>query len=197
MAISLSKGGNISLSKAASDSGSSSNLSKVTVGLGWDPRATDGQEFDLDAVVFLCNSSAKVRSNDDFIFYNQLQSKDGSVVHQGDNRTGEGDGDDEVVEVQLSALSSDIEKVVFGVTIHDADSRRQNFGMVSNAFVRVVNSSDGKEIARYDLSEDSSMETAMIFAELYKRNGEWKFKAIGQGFSGGLGALATSYGVKL
>ena len=197
MAISLSKGGNISLSKAASDVGSSSNLSKVTVGLGWDPRATDGQEFDLDAVVFLCNSNGRVRSNDDFIFYNQPKSADGSVVHQGDNRTGEGDGDDEVVDVQLSSLSNQIEKVVFGVTIHEAGSRRQNFGMVSNAFVRIVNSADGKEIARYDLSEDSSMETAMIFAELYKRNGEWKFKAIGQGFSGGLGALATSYGVQL
>ena len=197
MGISLVKGGNISLAKAASSSGSSNDLSKVTVGLGWDPRATDGQEFDLDAVVFLCGSNGKVRSNADFIFYNQAQSADGSVIHQGDNRSGIGDGDDEVISVQISNMSTDIEKVVFAVTIHDADSRRQNFGMVSNAYVRVVNASDGKEIARYDLSEDSSLETAMIFAELYRKNDEWKFRAIGQGFSGGLGGLASSYGVQL
>jgi tellurium resistance protein TerD len=197
MGISLVKGGNISLAKAASSSGSSSDLRKVTVGLGWDPRATDGQEFDLDAVIFLCSSNGKVRSNADFIFYNQPQSADGSVVHQGDNRSGVGDGDDEVVEVQLSSIDSSIEKVAFAVTIHDADTRRQNFGMVNNAYVRVVNSSDGKEIARFDLSEDSSLETAMVFAELYKRNNEWKFKAIGQGYSGGLGGLASSYGVQL
>ena len=197
MAISLSKGGNISLSKAASSAGSSGNLNHLTVGLGWDPRATDGQEFDLDAVVFLCNSNGKVNSNADFIFYNQLQSADGSVVHQGDNRTGTGDGDDEVIELQLKSISSSIEKVVFAVTIHDADERRQNFGMVSNAFVRIVNKTDGVEIARYDLSEDSSMETAMVFAEIYQKNGEWKFRAIGQGFSGGLGPLARSYGVQV
>ena len=197
MGISLAKGGNISLAKAASSSGSSSDLSKVSVGLGWDPRATDGQEFDLDAVVFLCGNNGKVRSNADFIFYNQPKSADGSVVHQGDNRSGMGDGDDEVVEVQLSTLDNSVEKVAFAVTIHDADGRRQNFGMVNNAYVRVVNMSDGKEIARYDLSEDSSLETAMIFAELYKKNGEWKFKAIGQGYSGGLGGLASSYGVQL
>ena len=197
MGISLVKGGNISLAKAASSSGSSNDLSKVTVGLGWDPRATDGQEFDLDAVVFLCGSNGKVRSNADFIFYNQARSADGSVVHQGDNRSGSGDGDDEVVEVQLSTLSNDVEKVAFAVTIHDADTRRQNFGMVNNAYVRVINASDGKEIARYDLSEDSSLETAMIFARLYRKNNEWKFRAIGQGFSGGLGGLASSYGVQL
>ncbi len=197
MAISLAKGGNISLTKAASSSGSSQDLSKVSVGLGWDERATSGQEFDLDAVVFICSANGKVRSNADFIFYNQLQSSDGNIVHQGDNRTGAGDGDDEVVDVQLSGLDNSVQKVVFAVTIHESEERRQNFGMVSNAFVRVVNQSDGKEITRYDLSEDSSLETAMVFAELYRRNNEWKFRAIGQGFSGGLGALATSYGVQL
>ena len=196
MGISLAKGGNISLAKAASSSGSSNDLSKVTVGLGWDPRATDGQEFDLDAVVFLCAANGKVRSNADFIFYNQPQGADGSVVHQGDNRSGIGDGDDEVITLQISNLKTDIEKVVFGVTIHDAESRRQNFGMVSNAYVRVINASDGKEIARYDLSEDSSLETAMVFAELYRKNDEWKFRAIGQGFSGGLEGLAANYGVQ-
>ena len=197
MAISLSKGGNISLSKAASSAGSSDNLNHIIVGLGWDPRATDGKEFDLDAVVFLCDTNGKVRSNADFIFYNQLQSADGSVVHQGDNRTGSGDGDDEVIELQLKSISSAIEKVIFAVTIHDADNRRQNFGMVTNAFVRIVNKADGVEIARYDLTEDSSMETAMVFAEIYQKNGEWKFRAIGQGFSGGLGPLARSYGVQV
>ncbi len=191
MAISLNKGGNISLSKEAP------GLSKVTVGLGWDERATDGADFDLDASVFLLGSNGKVRSDADFIFYNQLKSQDGSVEHLGDNLTGGGDGDDEQVRVELNAVPKEIDKIAFAVTIHDAESRRQNFGMVSNAFIRVVDDSNGKEIARYDLSEDMSTETAMIFAEVYRRNNEWKFKAIGQGYDGGLGPLARNYGVNV
>ena len=191
MAISLNKGGNISLSKEAP------GLSKVTIGLGWDERATDGSDFDLDASAFLLGESGKVRNDADFIFYNQLKSSDGSVEHLGDNTTGGGDGDDEQVRIELNKVPSDVHKVAFCVTIHEAEGRRQNFGMVSNAFIRVVDDSNGKEIARYDLSEDSSTETAMIFAEVYRRGSEWKFKAIGQGFAGGLGPLARNYGVNV
>ena len=196
MGLSLKKGGNISLKKAASDSGSRAALAKIMVGLGWDPRVTDGSEFDLDASIFLL-AHGRVRSNSDFIFYNQPRSTCGSVVHQGDNRTGQGDGDDEVVMVELPNVPSDVEKISFCVTIHEGDERRQNFGMVANAFVRVVNMGDGKEIVRYDLSEDMSMETASVFAELYRYNGEWKFRAVGQGFSGGLEALVNNFGVQL
>ncbi len=191
MAISLSKGGNISLSKEAP------GLTKVTVGLGWDERATDGADFDLDASAFLLKGDGKVRSDADFIFYNQLKSTDGSVEHLGDNTTGSGDGDDEQVSIDLSKVPSEIERIAFCVTIHEAEGRRQNFGMVSNAFIRVVDDSNGKELARYDLSEDMSTETAMTFAEVYRRNNEWKFKAIGQGFTGGLGPLARNYGVNV
>ncbi len=191
MAISLSKGGNISLTKQAP------GLSEVTVGLGWDERVTDGADFDLDAVAFLCNANGRVRGNTDFIFYNNLTSGDGSVQHLGDNLTGVGAGDDEQIKVALNRVPADVEKIAICVTVHDAETRRQNFGMVNNAFVRVVNNADGKELARYDLSEDMSMETAMIFAEVYRRNNEWKFKAIGQGFAGGLGPLARNYGVEL
>ncbi len=191
MAISLNKGGNISLSKEAP------GLSKVTIGLGWDERATDGSDFDLDASAFILGASGKVRSDADFIFYNQLKSQDGSIEHLGDNTTGGGDGDDEQVRIQLDKVPGDVERIAFAVTIHEAEGRRQNFGMVSNAFIRVVDDSNGKEIARYDLSEDSSTETAMIFAEVYRRNNEWKFKAIGQGFAGGLGPLARNYGVNV
>ena len=191
MAISLNKGGNISLSKEAP------GLSKVTIGLGWDERATDGSDFDLDASAFLLGESGKVRNDADFIFYNQLKSSDGSVEHLGDNTTGGGDGDDEQVRIELNKVPSDVHKVAFCVTIHEAEGRRQNFGMVSNAFIRVVDDSNGKEIARYDLSEDSSTETAMIFAEVYRRGSERKFKAIGQGFAGGLGPLARNYGVNV
>ena len=195
MAISLRKGGNISLKKAASDSGSKGALQKLTVGLGWDSRVTDGSEFDLDAVAFILNDSGKVRSDTDFIFYNQAKSTDGSVEHLGDNRTGEGDGDDEQLRIDITKVPGEVSKITFCVTIHEATERSQNFGMVENAYVRVVNDSDGVELARYDLTEDACMETAMVFAELYNRNGEWKFKAIGQGFNGGLGPLAQSYGV--
>ena len=197
MAVSLQKGGNISLAKAAQSSGSFAPLTKISVGLGWDERVTAGSEFDLDACAFLLNASSKVRGDHDFIFYNQLRSSCGSVEHQGDNLTGQGDGDDEVVEVQLTTLPADVAKIAFTVTIHEAPERAQNFGMVTNAFIRIVNMQDGIEIARYDLSEDASVETAMIFAEVYRHNGDWKFRAIGQGFTGGLGPLARNYGVNV
>lgn len=191
MGVSLSKGGNISLSKEAP------GLSTVRVGLGWDTRVTDGGAFDLDASAFVLNAEGKVRSDADFIFYNNKNGAGGAVVHQGDNTTGEGDGDDEVVIVKLTTLPADVSKVSFGVTIHEADSRKQNFGMVTNAFIRVVNDAGGTEIARFDLSEDASTNTAMIFGELYRHGDEWKFKAIGQGFDGGLGPLARSMGVNV
>jgi len=189
MAISLQKGGNVNLSKEAP------NLKKIIVGLGWDPRSTDGATFDLDGSAFLLKADGKVRGDSDFIFYNNLKSTDGSIVHTGDNQTGEGEGDDERIEIDLSRVPSDIERISITVTIHDADARRQNFGMVSKAFIRCLNAEGEREIARYDLSEDSSTETAMIFGEVYRYNGEWKFKAIGQGFNGGLGPLARSFGV--
>lgn len=191
MPVSLQKGGNVSLSKEAP------GLQGVRVGLGWDTRVTDGSDFDLDASVFILDAGGKVRSDADFIFYNNKSGADGGVTHMGDNLTGEGDGDDEVVAVKLATLTADITKMAFAVTIHDADSRRQNFGMVTNAFIRVVNDSDNTEIARYDLSEDASTETAMVFGELYRHGDEWKFKAIGQGFAGGLGPLAKSFGVNI
>jgi len=191
MAISLSKGGNVSLSKE------SPGLKKIIVGLGWDARASDGNDFDLDASAFLCNASGKVRGDTDMIFYNNLRSADGAVEHTGDNLTGAGDGDDESLKMDLSKTPADVQKVVFCVTIHDAVARKQNFGMVSNAFVRVVNQDGGKEIARFDLSEDVSTETAMVFAEVYRSGAEWKFKAIGQGYKDGLGPLARSMGVNV
>lgn len=191
MAISLSKGGNVNLSKEAP------GLTKISVGLGWDVRSTDGAAFDLDASVFLLNSGGKVRADSDFIFYNNKVSSDGSIAHQGDNLTGAGDGDDEVVKIDLSKVSPDIDKVVFAVTIHDAQNRNQNFGQVSKASIRVVNDGNGSEVARYDLSEDASTVTAMIFGELYRSGSEWKFKAVGQGFNQGLGALAGNFGVNV
>mgnify|MGYP002700486970 FL=1 len=191
MAVSLSKGGNVSLTKEAP------GLSEVLVGLGWDPRVTDGAEFDLDASIFVCGENGKVLDDSSFIFYNNKTSKDGTIQHLGDNRSGEGEGDDEQAEVKLSGLAVDVKKLVFAVTIHEAESRKQNFGQVSNAFIRVVNKADGKEIARYDLSEDASTETAMVFGELYRHGDEFKFKAIGQGFAGGLKALAEAHGVSI
>ena len=190
MALSLSKGGNLSLSKEAP------GMTKVLVGLGWDARSTDGQDFDLDASAFLLKADGKVRADSDFIFYNQLKSTDGSVEHTGDNRTGEGDGDDEAIKVDLSKVPADIDRIAFTVTIHEADARRQNFGQVRNAFIRIVNQDNNSEVARYDLAEDASTETAMIFAELYRNGAEWKFRAVGQGFAGGLKPLAESYGLK-
>ena len=191
MAISLQKGGNVSLSKEAP------SMKKMLIGLGWDARATDGAAFDLDGSAFLLAASGKVRSDADFIFYNQTKSADGSVEHAGDNRTGAGDGDDEVIVVQLDSAPDDVAKIAVAVTIHDAEARGQNFGQVSQAFIRCVNADTNEEVARFDLSEDASIETAMIFGEIYRHNGEWKFKAIGQGFKGGLGPLAQNFGVNV
>jgi len=191
MAISLQKGGNVNLSKEAP------TMKKMTIGLGWDVRVTDGAAFDLDASAFLLSASGKVRSDADFIFYNQNKSADGSVMHSGDNRTGEGEGDDEAINVDLAAVPADVEKIAVCVTIHDAEARGQNFGMVSSAYIRCVNADNNTEVARYDLSEDASVKTAMIFGEIYRHSGDWKFKAIGQGFAGGLGPLAQSYGVNI
>ncbi len=191
MAISLSKGGNVNLSKEAP------GLNKIIVGLGWDARATDGAAFDLDASAFLVKLDGKVRSDNDFCFYNNKVVGDGSVQHMGDNLTGAGEGDDETVKVELSKVPTDLDKIVFAVTIHDAEARGQNFGQVSHAYIRIVNEEGGAEIARYDLSEDASTETAMIFGEIYRVGADWKFKAVGQGFAGGLGPLATSFGVSV
>lgn len=189
MPVSLSKGGNVSLSKEAP------GLTNILIGLGWDLRATDGAAFDLDASLFMVKEDGKVRSDSDFIFYNNKKSADGSVEHTGDNTTGAGEGDDEGVKVNLPGVPAEIARMVVGVTIHEAETRRQNFGMVSRAYIRVVNAGNNTEIARYDLSEDASTETAMIFGEVYRSGAEWKFKAIGQGFAGGLGPMARSFGV--
>ena len=190
MAINLSKGGNINLSKTAP------TMNKVDLGLGWNPRATDGKAFDLDAVAFLTGEDGKVRLDGEFIFFNQKVSPCGSVTHNGDNRTGDGDGDDETISVDLSKVPQEVVKIVFAVTIHEGQQNGQNFGMVDRAYIRVINQdANAEELARFDLSEDGSTEVAMIFGELYRHSGEWKFKAVGQGFSGGLGALAASYGV--
>ena len=190
MAINLSKGGNINLSKTAP------TMNKVDLGLGWNPRATDGKAFDLDAVAFLTGEDGKVRLDGEFIFFNQKVSPCGSVTHNGDNRTGDGDGDDETISVDLSKVPQEVAKIVFAVTIHEGQQNGQNFGMVDRAYIRVINQdANAEELARFDVSEDGSTEVAMIFGELYRHNGEWKFKAVGQGFNGGLGALAASYGV--
>jgi tellurium resistance protein TerD len=191
MAISLQKGGNVNLSKEAP------GLTKMVVGLGWDTRSTDGAAFDLDGAVFLLGTSGKVRSDADFVFYNNLKSADGSIVHSGDNLTGAGEGDDETVTIDLDKVPADIDKIAVAVTIHEAEGRNQNFGQVSKAFIRCVNATGGTEIARYDLSEDSSTEAAMIFGEVYRAGSDWKFRAIGQGFKGGLGPLAKNFGVNV
>jgi tellurium resistance protein TerD len=191
MAISLSKGGNVNLSKEAP------GLNKIVVGLGWDARATDGAAFDLDASAFLVKMDGKVRSDSDFCFYNNKVVADGAVQHAGDNTTGAGEGDDETIKVELSKIPADLDKVVFAVTIHEAETRKQNFGQVNHAYIRVVNEEGGQEIARYDLSEDASVETSMIFGEIYRIGADWKFKAVGQGFAGGLGPLASSFGVSV
>lgn len=189
MAISLQKGGNVNLSKEAP------SLKKLVIGLGWDPRVTDGSAFDLDGSAFILKADGKVRSDSDLIFYNNLKSTDGSVTHAGDNTSGAGDGDDEKIVIDLAMVPAEVDKVTIGVTIHDADARRQNFGMVSKAYIRCLDANGDKEIARYDLSEDSSTETAMIFGEIYRSGDAWKFKAVGQGFAGGLGPLARSFGI--
>lgn len=191
MPISLQKGGNLSLSKAEP------NLKNILIGLGWDERVTAGNEFDLDASAFLLKADGKVRGDHDFIFYNQLKSQDGSVEHTGDNRSGQGDGDDESIKVDLSNVPAEIERIVITVTIHDAAQRSQTFGQVANAFIRVVNQANQNEIVRFDLGEDYSTETAMVFGEVYRHNGEWKFRAVGQGYAGGLAAMCNTYGVNI
>lgn len=191
MSLSLEKGQNISLSKV--DPG----LQNVIVGLGWDARSTDGQPFDLDASIFMVNETEKVPSNGYFVFYNQAKSPCGSIIYSGDNLTGDGDGDDETLTVNLSSVDPQVKSLFITVTIHQAEERKQNFGQVRNAFVRLVNQDTGREVVRFDLSEDYSIETAMIFGELYRHNGEWKFRAIGQGLSGGLLGLCQQYGVVL
>ncbi|MCX3061977.1 TerD family protein [Streptomyces beihaiensis] len=190
MSVSLSKGGNVSLSKQAP------GLTAVQVGLGWDVRTTTGADYDLDASALLCDENGKVASNAHFVFYNNLQSPDGSVVHTGDNLTGEGDGDDEVITVNLASVPAGLAKIVFPVSIHDAAARAQNFGQVRHAHIRVVNQADGVEIARYDLSEDAATETA-IFGELYRSGAGWKFRAVGQGYDSGLAGIAQDFGVAL
>ncbi|MEE1753312.1 TerD family protein [Streptomyces sp. SP18CS02] len=191
MGVSLSKGGNVSLTKAAP------NLTAVTVGLGWDVRTTTGTDFDLDASALLANAEGKVTTDGNFVFFNNLKSADGSVEHTGDNLTGEGEGDDEQIKVNLASVPADIDKIVFPVSIYEAESRQQSFGQVRNAFIRVVNQADGNELARYDLSEDASTETAMVFGELYRNGAEWKFRAIGQGYASGLRGIAQDFGVNV
>ncbi|MEV0531742.1 TerD family protein [Kitasatospora sp. NPDC050463] len=190
MSVTLAKGGNVSLTKAAP------NLTQVQIGLGWDARSTTGAPFDLDASALLC-SGGRVLGDEYFVFYNNLKSPEGSVEHTGDNLTGDGEGDDEVVLVNLDLVPPQVDKVAFPVSIYDAESRLQNFGQVRNAYIRVVNSLDGQEIARYDLTEDASNETAMIFGELYRYAGEWKFRAVGQGYASGLRGIALDFGVNV
>ncbi|OCA86785.1 TerD family protein [Pradoshia sp. D12] len=192
MAISLSKGQKVDLTKT------NPGLTKVIVGLGWDVNKYDGgHDFDLDASVFLLNESGKVSGGEDFVFYNNTTGGAGSVTHSGDNLTGEGDGDDEQVKISIQSIPQSIQKVAFAVTIHDADSRSQNFGMVSNAFIRIVNEETNEELIRYDLGEDFSIETAVVVGELYRHQGEWKFSAIGSGYQGGLAALCNDYGLQI
>ncbi|WP_354638821.1 TerD family protein [Kitasatospora camelliae] len=191
MGVSLAKGGNVSLTKEAP------GLTAVIVGLGWDVRSTSGADFDLDASALLCGESGRVLTDKHFVFYNNLTSPDGSVEHSGDNLTGGGDGDDEQIRVDLAAVPPTVTKVVFPVSIYDADNRGQSFGQVRNAFIRVVNAADGGEVARYDLTEDASTETAMVFGELYRNGAEWKFRAIGQGYASGLRGIALDYGVNV
>jgi len=188
--INLSKGQKIDLTKT------NPGLKNVLVGLGWDTnRYSGGEDFDLDASAFLTDANGKAINEKSFIFYNNLKSEEGSVIHTGDNRTGEGDGDDEQLQIKLNLVPSHVHKVAFTVTIHDADNRRQNFGQVSNAFIRIVNEDTNEEIVRYDLGEDFSIETALVVGEIYRHNNDWKFNAIGSGFQGGLAALISDFGL--
>ncbi len=190
MAISLQKGQKVDLTKT------NPGLTKLTIGLGWDINKYDGGfDFDLDASVFLLSETGKVSSEADFVFYNNKEHLSGSVIYQGDNLTGLGDGDDEVVNVDLSKVPANISKINFTVTINEANTRKQNFGMVSNAYIRVVDETKNEELIRYDLGEDFSIETAVIIAELYRNGSEWKFNAIGSGFEGGLAALCNNFGI--
>ncbi|WZH51777.1 MAG: TerD family protein [Nocardioides alkalitolerans] len=191
MGVSLSKGGNVSLSKEAP------GLTAIDIGLGWDVNTFSGGDFDLDASAILLGSNGKVVSDQHFIFFNNLKSPDGSIEHAGDNTTGEGDGDDEVIKANLASVPAEIERIVVAVSIYDAETRSQNFGAVRNAFIRVVNQANGSEIARYDLSEDASVETAMVFGEVYRNGSDWKFKAVGQGYASGLRGIASDFGVNV
>ncbi|QRY62251.1 TerD family protein [Gordonia sp. PDNC005] len=191
MGVSLTKGGNVSLTKEAP------GLTAVSIGLGWDVRSTTGTDFDLDGSAIALNADKKAVSDQHFIFFNNLRSPDGSIEHTGDNTTGDGDGDDEVINVDLAAVPPEIASIVFPVSIYDADARSQSFGQVRNAFIRVVNRANGSEIARYDLSEDASTETAMVFGELYRNGADWKFRAIGQGYASGLAGIARDFGVNV
>ncbi|MFV2171824.1 TerD family protein [Actinomadura sp. LOL_016] len=191
MGVSLSKGGNVSLTKQAP------GLTAVTVGLGWDLRTTTGTDFDLDASALVLDASGKIITDQHFVFFNNLRTPDGAVEHTGDNTTGAGEGDDERLNVNFGAMPGTAERVAFAVSIYDGDSRGQNFGQVRNAFIRVMNQADGTELARYDLTEDASMETAMVFGELYRAGTDWKFRAVGQGYASGLAGIAADFGVNI
>ncbi|MGG3562507.1 TerD family protein [Neobacillus rhizosphaerae] len=192
MAVSLSKGQKVDLTKT------NPGLTNVVVGLGWDTNKYDGgNDFDLDSSVFLLGENGKVTNETDFVFYNNPQGANGAVVHTGDNRTGAGDGDDEQVKINLTTVPANIQRIAFTITIHEADSRNQNFGQVSNSYARIFNEATGEELIRYDLGEDFSIETAIVVGELYRHNGEWKFSAIGSGYQGGLAALATDFGLSV
>jgi tellurium resistance protein TerD len=191
--VSLSKGGNVSLTKEAGPAG----LTAVTVGLGWDIRTTTGTDFYLDASAIGVNADSKVHTDQHFVFFGNLKSPEGAIEHTGDNLTGQGDGDDEQIKIGLTTIPAEIDKVVFAVSIYEADKRSQAFGQVRNAFIRVVNQADGNELARYDLSEDASTETAMVFGEIYRNGAEWKFRAVGQGYASGLRGIAQDYGVNV
>jgi tellurium resistance protein TerD len=191
MSVSLVKGNNVNLTKQAP------GLTAVSVGLGWDVRTTTGTEFDLDASAILCTDAGTVVSDRDFVFFNNLASANGAVQHTGDNLTGEGEGDDEVIKVDLTAVPAEAAKIVFPVAIYNGEARKQTFGQVRNAFIRVVDQANGDELARYDLSEDAGTETAMVFGELYRHGTDWKFRAVGQGYSTGLAGIASDFGVRL
>jgi tellurium resistance protein TerD len=189
--VSLSKGGNVSLTKSAP------GLTAIAVGLGWDIRTTTGVDFDLDASAIVCGADGKVLSDKHFVFFNNMKSVDGSVEHTGDNLTGEGEGDDEVIKVNLATVPAEVDKIVFPVSIYEGGTRGQSFGQVRNAFIRVVNQANEQEIARYDLSEDASTETAMVFGEVYRNGAEWKFRAVGQCYASGLAGIASDFGVSV
>ena len=192
MAINLMKGQKVDLTKG------NASLKTIVAGLGWDTNKYDGGfDFDLDASAFLIGENGKVITQEDFIFYGNLIHKSGAVEHMGDNRTGEGEGDDEQIKVNLQQIPSNIQKVVFTVTIYEAEKRKQNFGQISNAYIRIINDDNNKELIRYDLGEDFSIETAIVVGEIYRHNGEWKFNAVGSGFQGGLAALCANYGIEV
>ncbi|MFJ5721345.1 TerD family protein [Streptomyces sp. NPDC093149] len=191
MGVSLAKGQNVVLNQDGTP------LADVTVGLGWDARPVGGTDFDLDASAIICGPDQKVVSDRHFVFYNNLTSPDGAVRHTGDNTTGEGDGDDEQLLVDLDRLDEKTGQIVFTVSIHDAENRGQNFGQVEDAYIRVLDNLTGREMCRYELSYDAAGETAMVFGALYRRGGEWKFRAIGQGYASGLAGIAVDYGVDI